>query len=124
MDTMLPALVPVSEEHVADLGQPPPTSVRRRIERLTEDLMLKHPQVADVAAVAKSHARLGEVVCTFVVLRGDDTLDITSVRAHFEQLGVAKQKTPEHIEIIKELPRTPSGKVKKHELRDLLKKRG
>jgi acyl-CoA synthetase (AMP-forming)/AMP-acid ligase II len=87
-----------------------------------EDLMLKHPQVADVAAVAKSHERLGEVVCTFVVLRSGDTLDITTVRAHFEQFGVAKQKTPEHIEIIKELPRTPSGKVKKHELRDLLKK--
>ena len=87
-----------------------------------EDLMLKHPQVADVAAVAKSHERLGEVVCTFVVLRSGDGLDITAVRAHFEQLGVAKQKTPEHIEIIKELPRTPSGKVKKHELRDLLKK--
>jgi acyl-CoA synthetase (AMP-forming)/AMP-acid ligase II len=88
-----------------------------------EDLMLKHPQVADVAAVAKSHERLGEVVCTFVVLRSGDGLDITAVRAHFEQLGVAKQKTPEHIEIIKELPRTPSGKVKKHELRALLKKR-
>ena len=40
---------------------------------------------------------------------------------HFAALGVAKQKTPEHLVLVDELPRTPSGKVRKVDLRDRLR---
>ncbi|MNF13838.1 Short-chain-fatty-acid--CoA ligase [compost metagenome] len=49
------------------------------------------------------------------------SLDIEAVKAHFEAAGVARQKTPERIRIVDELPRTPSGKVKKADLRQQLK---
>jgi non-ribosomal peptide synthetase component E (peptide arylation enzyme) len=39
------------------------------------------------------------------------------VGRHFAAAGVAKQKTPERLELVGELPRTASGKVKKFELR-------
>ena len=45
----------------------------------------------------------------------------TSSRAHFAGLGVARHKTPERVEAVTDLPRTPTGKVKKTELRALLR---
>jgi non-ribosomal peptide synthetase component E (peptide arylation enzyme) len=42
------------------------------------------------------------------------------VQAHFEHAGVARQKAPERLELVGELPRTPAGKVKKPDLRRLL----
>ena len=39
---------------------------------------------------------------------------------HFEKLRVAKQKTPEHVVPLDEMPRTPAGKIKKEVLRRTL----
>ena len=89
-----------------------------------ESILLKHPRVADAAAVAMPDERLGETVCAFVVLRSGDALELASVRSHFEDMGVARYKTPERIVVVRELPRTPTGKVVKHELRSLLKQQG
>jgi non-ribosomal peptide synthetase component E (peptide arylation enzyme) len=86
-----------------------------------EDILARHPSVQDVAVVAMPDARLGERVCAFVVLRDGHALEMEDVRAHFGSAGVAKQKTPEHLETIDDLPRTASGKVQKAELRARLR---
>ena len=68
-----------------------------------------------------SDERYGERVCAFVILRRDGHLELPEVLAHFEREGVARQKTPERLISIDELPQTPSGKVKKFELRERLR---
>ena len=82
-----------------------------------EDLLALHPAVQEVAVVAEPDARYGERVCAFVIPRPGATFDLAEVGEHFAAAGVAKQKTPERLELATELPRTASGKVKKFELR-------
>ncbi|MDB5451804.1 MAG: fatty-acyl-CoA synthase, partial [Caulobacteraceae bacterium] len=82
-----------------------------------EDVLMLHPQVAEVAVVAWPDARLGERVGVFVKLKsGELTLD--EVCTHFANAGLSIQKTPERLVIIDGFPRTPAGKILKTELRE------
>ncbi|WP_093316173.1 AMP-binding protein [Sphingomonas jatrophae] len=81
-----------------------------------EDVLHRHPAVADIAVVAMPHPRLGEGVCAFVVPRGEAPT-FAEVAAFVAQSGLAPQKRPERIEIVDDLPRTASGKVRKDVLR-------
>lgn len=89
--------------------------------REVEEILLRHPSVADVAVIALPDRRFGERACAVVSLRPGRALDLSEVRRHFTQAGVAKQKTPEWVEIVEEFPRTPVGKIKKNVLRDQIK---
>jgi acyl-CoA synthetase len=82
-----------------------------------ERVLATHPAVRDVAVVAQPDQRYGEKVCAVVVLHEHASLDLAAVQTHFASAGVAKQKTPESLRIVAELPRTPSGKVRKGDLR-------
>jgi acyl-CoA synthetase (AMP-forming)/AMP-acid ligase II len=86
-----------------------------------EDILATHPQVAEVAAVGAPDDRYGERVCVYVVLRDGPTLDLESVANHFQAAGVARQKTPERLVVVDELPRTAAGKVQKFVLREALR---
>ena len=88
-----------------------------------EDVLLSHPAVAEVAAVGMPDARYGERVCVFVVVRDGYTLDFPDVQNHFASRGLARQKTPERLEVVELLPRTAIGKVKKPTLRQMLSRR-
>jgi acyl-CoA synthetase (AMP-forming)/AMP-acid ligase II len=82
-----------------------------------EESLFRHPAVADASVLGLPDARTGERVCAVVVLRPGATLDLAGLRAHCEAEGLAKQKCPEQLEIVDELPRNPMGKVVKPELR-------
>lgn len=86
-----------------------------------EDVLSRHPSVDDVAVVAEPDERHGERVCAFVTLRESAELSLETVKRHFAEAGVARQKTPERLEIVDEFPRTAAGKIKKFELRDRLR---
>ena len=55
--------------------------------------------------------RLGERACAFVVLRRNSTLDFARMQHYLDACQVAKHYWPERLEIVDELPKTPSGKV-------------
>lgn len=82
-----------------------------------EDVLCRHPAVQEAAVFASAHPRLGETVAAAVTLRPGAVLTMEDVAEHFAAAGVARQKTPERLEVVSEFPRTPSGKVKKFELR-------
>lgn len=85
-----------------------------------EDVLHNHPEIREVAVVAMPHERLGEGVCAYIVpLLDDSTLDLAEVARFANAALLAKQKIPQHIELVPDLPRTASGKVRK----DVLRKR-
>jgi len=79
--------------------------------------LLAHPAVRAAAVVAMPDAILGERSCAFLALRDGETLAIAVMREFLAARGVAQFKWPERIEIVRELPVTNVGKVKKSELR-------
>lgn len=81
-----------------------------------ELLLLRHPVVQQAAVVAMPDVRLGERSCAYVVTSGP--IELADVQAHFAELGVAKFKWPERLEVVDELPRTKVGKIDKNSLRD------
>ncbi len=83
-----------------------------------ENLLHKHPAGAAAAIVGYPDARLGERACACIVLRPGGALDLAGVQAWMAESKVAKQYWPERVEILEDLPRTPSGKIQKFKLRE------
>lgn len=83
-----------------------------------EDILLGHPEVNDVAVVGLPDPRTGERVCAVIVPAPGTTVTLDSVAAHFAAQGIAKQKTPEQIELVESIERNPMGKALKNEIRD------
>jgi cyclohexanecarboxylate-CoA ligase len=83
-----------------------------------EALLYKHPAVAMAAIVGYPDDRLGERACAYVVLRPGATLTLADVQAYMDECKVAKQYWPECVEVIDDLPRTPSGKIQKFVLKE------
>jgi acyl-CoA synthetase len=87
-----------------------------------EELLLRLPGIVEVAVVAAPDPRLGEHGCAF--LRVDEAgreLGLSALQSHLESSGLGRQKWPEELRIVEDLPRTPSGKVRKAELRRQLR---
>jgi len=80
-----------------------------------EDVLHDHPGIHEAAVVAMPHKRLGEGVCAFVV--ADNDVDVDAVTEFADKAQLAKQKIPQRIEFVSNLPRTASGKVRKDVLR-------
>jgi acetyl-CoA synthetase len=88
-----------------------------------ENCLVKHPAVANAAAVPKPDAERGAVVKAFVVLsdawrgRGDAAL-VAELQAHVRG-KLAPYEYPKEIEFIDQLPMTTTGKVQRKVLREL-----
>ncbi|WP_317930828.1 AMP-binding protein [Halioxenophilus sp. WMMB6] len=82
-----------------------------------EDLLMEHPAVAEVAIVAMPSAATGEMGCAFVILNKGEYFSREEMVSFLNGAGLAKQKFPEWLEIVDDLPRVPSGKVRKDVLR-------
>jgi len=86
--------------------------------REIEEVLDRHPAVAESSVVAMPHQRLGEGVCAFVILLPGNEVTKADLVEHVRHSGLALQKCPEHIELVSDFPRTASGKVRKDQLRD------
>jgi 2,3-dihydroxybenzoate-AMP ligase len=83
-----------------------------------EDLLLAHPKVRNVAAVAMPDRVLGERTCVYVIPRAGAVLTLEDLTGYLEGRGVAKYKWPERLELVDELPTTNVGKIDKRLLRE------
>ena len=86
-----------------------------------EALLYRHPAVAQAAIVGYSDERLGERACAFVVTKPGQNLDFASMIAFLKTHKLATQYLPERLEVHDALPATPSGKIQKFRLREMLK---
>jgi 2,3-dihydroxybenzoate-AMP ligase len=83
-----------------------------------EELLLRHPRIAEAAVVALPDELLGERVCAYVSLTSPDSaVSLADVTVHLASIGVAKFKWPERLELVAALPRTNTLKVDKGRLR-------
>jgi acyl-CoA synthetase (AMP-forming)/AMP-acid ligase II len=81
-----------------------------------ENVLVQHPAVREAAVLAVPHAKLGEDVFAFVVLREQMNVD-TKVLVEYCSEKLAHYKVPRRIECISALPRNLAGKVDKVRLR-------
>jgi salicylate---[aryl-carrier protein] ligase len=83
-----------------------------------ENLIGRHPHVADVKVVAMPDRMYGEKACAYVIMRpGHALLTVQEIGAYLVSLGLAKFKLPERVEPIAVFPLTRVGKVDKAALR-------
>ncbi len=87
-----------------------------------EEVLHKHPLVAEAAVVGVPDSRMGEEVCAFVVVKEGAAPTAEEMIAHC-QANLAKYKTPRFVEFVRALPKTGLGKVQKKELRRLAAER-
>jgi non-ribosomal peptide synthetase component E (peptide arylation enzyme) len=88
--------------------------------RDVEDAIALHPKVSQVAIVSMPDNVLGERACCFVVARDGAPPTLKELCAGLTELGIAKHKLPERLVVIDEMPKTPTGKIVKSRLRELL----
>jgi cyclohexanecarboxylate-CoA ligase len=86
-----------------------------------EAALYRMPQVADAALVAMPDPRLQERACAFVTLKPGQALDLAALGRHLAAEGFSKHFWPERLELLAEMPRTPTGKIQKFVLRELAK---
>ena len=83
-----------------------------------ERVLYEHDAVLEAAVVGRPDERWGEVPVAFVVLRDGQSVTAEKLIAHCAN-QLAKYKLPKDVTFLEALPRNPSGKVLKRELRPL-----
>ena len=82
-----------------------------------ENVLLEHPDVAEIAVVGLPDEKWGEIIAAFYRTEGNAEVDIAELRAHCRE-HLAPQKTPAVWERVTAFPLTGSGKIQKFALRD------
>ncbi len=86
-----------------------------------EDCLYTHPNIADVAVFGIPDVERGELVVAAIQLEDPSSVPtVPDIFEHCKSAGLMAQKAPERLMIVDVLPRNPSGKVPKHELRKQL----
>ncbi len=86
----------------------------------TEDVLIGHPDVLDVAVFGVPNADLGEEVKAVVQLRDPDraSADLAQALIGYCRERISALKCPRSVDFARDLPRTPTGKLLKRQLRD------
>jgi long-chain acyl-CoA synthetase len=84
--------------------------------RQVEEVLLRHPAVAEATVVGKRDPVRGEVVVAFVIPREDSTPSSAELRDFGRAQGLTGWQLPREIFIVLDFPRSPTGKVLRREL--------
>jgi acyl-CoA synthetase (AMP-forming)/AMP-acid ligase II len=82
-----------------------------------EDLLVRHPDIAEIAIVGLPDPRTGERACAVIVPKTAPGPDVASLSKFLAAAGVAKFKIPEQVVLCDALPKNDAGKVLKHKIR-------
>ncbi len=83
-----------------------------------EELLITHPGIEEASVVGVDDPEFGKRLAAFVVLRDGQSLSEDQVKDFVKQ-NLARYKVPRDVTFVGELPRTPTGKVLKRELREM-----
>jgi cyclohexanecarboxylate-CoA ligase len=83
-----------------------------------EATLLDHPAVQDVALVGYPDRDAGELACAFIVTASGTAVSLADIKAYLTAAGMTDWHQPSRVEILPNLPRNSTGKVRK----DLLRK--
>jgi long-chain acyl-CoA synthetase len=84
--------------------------------REIEEVLNTHPAVKASAIVGKQDGMRGEVPIAFIELNEDADFDEAAIRNHCRE-SLAQFKVPKEIHVLDELPRNPTGKILRRELK-------
>ncbi|MCC6422240.1 MAG: AMP-binding protein [Phycisphaerales bacterium] len=88
--------------------------------REIEDVLLKHPEIAEAAVMGKKDAARGEVIVAFVRAKPEQTLKPDQIRDFCRQQGLAQWKCPREVIVMEDFPRSATGKIMKRALLEQL----
>ena len=81
-----------------------------------EDVLAGHPSLAEVAVIGVPHPEWGESVTAIIVPQAGANVTLEEMQTYCEA-RLAKYKIPRRLKVVQALPRTPTGKVMKYQLR-------
>jgi fatty-acyl-CoA synthase len=82
-----------------------------------EEYLHRHPAIAEIAVAGLPDERYGEIVAAWVVTKAGAALTADELK-QFCRGQIAHFKVPHHVMIVPSLPKTVTGKIRKHVLRD------
>ena len=83
-----------------------------------EEVLIKHPDVSEVAVIGRPEREWGEVVIAYVVTSTDEKIDEKSLD-NFCIENIARFKRPRFYRTVDSLPKSNYGKVLKTKLREM-----
>jgi fatty-acyl-CoA synthase len=83
-----------------------------------EDLISGHPDVVEATAIGVEDKEYGHRLRAFVVKKDDADVDEDGIK-HYVRDHLARYKVPREVIFLEELPRNPTGKILKRELREM-----
>ena len=88
-----------------------------------ESCLIEHPAVAESGVVGKVDAERGEIVVAFVVLNPDHEAspDLARELQDYTRERLSAHAYPREVVFVDELPKTPSGKIRRYVLREQTK---
>jgi acetyl-CoA synthetase len=86
-----------------------------------ENAILKHPAVAEAAAIGVPDATRGQIVRAYIVPKGEPESGLAEDIQELVRSSLARHEYPRQIEFVSSLPKTPAGKVNRKALRDALR---
>lgn len=84
--------------------------------RIIEDILYRHPAVNEAAVVGEHHALHGEIPIAFLACTEGKSVDAADIKAFCRQ-HLGRHEIPRHIAFMPELPKNPTGKILKRQLR-------